>query len=160
MSVRTWNNAGLFNLATSEGVTVDLTAPTGGEVSLKSTHMSCIGLCNLDAEYSGFKDEESGVGSCEFCIKTGSNEKVTPVQQVMTENQFEATNVILQHGESYKIAVACYNIIGERSVDVFSPTVKIDNTPPEMVGFFTTNMKGSTHYLSDEAEQDVSSEEH
>ena len=136
MSVRVWNNAGLFNFLTSKGVIVDLTAPVGGEVSLKKTYTSCIGSCKLTAEFSGFKDEESGVESCEFGIKSVGNRTVTPAQPVTNGSQIEANNLILEHGESYKMAVACYNTIGERSVDVFSSPVKIDNTPPEMVRVF------------------------
>jgi hypothetical protein len=133
MTFRVWNKAGLFNLATSEGITVDLTAPVGGKVSLNKTYMSCIGRCGLTAEFSGFKDEESGVGICEFSIKTVNEETVLHVQPTTNENQIEANDLIFQHGESYKIAVACYNTVGERSLDVFSPPIRIDNVPPEKV---------------------------
>ena len=37
------------------------------------------------------------------------------------------------HGQSYRIGVACYNNVGQRSSDVFSPPIQIDNTPPEEV---------------------------
>ena len=137
MTVRVWNNAGLFNFVTSEGVIVDLTAPLGGEVSLNNTYTSCIGRCKLTAEFSGFKDEESGIGSCEFSIKTVGDQTVMPVQPVTNGSQIEANDLILEHGESYKMAVACYNTIRERSLDVFSSPVNIDNTPPETVRLFS-----------------------
>ena len=133
MTVRVWNKAGLFNLATSEGVTADLTAPVGGRVSLTRAHMSCVGSCRLMAEFSGFIDEETGVEKCEFSIKTVNDVTVIPVQPTISENQIEVNQISLDHGKSYKIAVACYNSVGERSEVVFSPPLRIDNTPPEKV---------------------------
>ena len=133
MTVRVWNKAGLFNLASSEGVTADLTAPMKGKVSLNKTYTSCVNHCNLIAEFSEFTDEESGVESCEFSIKTVKDVTVIPVQPATSGNQIEANQISLQHGESYKVAVACYNTVGERSDDAFSPPLKIDNTPPEKV---------------------------
>ena len=131
MTVRVWNKAGLFNLATSEGVTADLTAPVGGRVSLNRTHMSCVGGCGLMAEFSGFMDEETGVKRCEFSIKTINDVTVNPVEPTTSENQIEVNQISLDHGKSYKIAVACYNGVGERSELIFSPPLRIDNTPPE-----------------------------
>ncbi len=133
ITVRVWNKAGLFNVATSEGVTVDLTAPVEGTVSLNKTYTPCVGRCSLSAEFSGFKDEESGLAGCEFSIKTVNDVIVMPIQPTASENQIEANYLPLQHGQSYKIAVACHNAVGERSLDVFSPPIRIDNTPPEKV---------------------------
>ncbi len=133
MTVRVWNKAGLFNLASSEGVTVDLTAPVAGTVSFNKTYMSCVGRCSLTAEFGGFKDDESGLASCEFIIKSVNGGTVTLVQPTTSENQIEANYLPLQHGQSYKIAAACHNTVGERSLDVFSPPIRIDNTPPEKV---------------------------
>jgi hypothetical protein len=133
MTVRVWNKAGLFNVATSEGVTADLTAPVGGKVSLNNTRMSCVGLCSLMAEFSGFTDDESGLENCEFSIKTVDDVTIIPVQHIASESLIETDQISLQHGHSYKIAVACYNTVGDRSQDVFSPVIKIDNTPPEKV---------------------------
>lgn len=133
MTVRVWNKAGLINVATSEGVTVDLTAPVGGKVSLNKTYMPCVGHCSLIAEFSGWEDDESGVGSCEFSIRTMNDVTVTPVQPTANEGRIEADDLALQHDQSYKIAVACYNTVGERSSDVFSPPIQVDNTSPEKV---------------------------
>ena len=133
MAVRAWNKAGLFNVATSKGVTVDLTAPVGGKVSVNKTYMSCIGRCSLTAEFSGFEDEESGVGLCELKINTMNEVTVMHNQLRGRKYQIEAKNLTLEHGESYRIAVACYNTVGKRSSDVFSPTIHIDNTQPEKV---------------------------
>ena len=138
MTVRVWNKAGLFNLATSEGLTVDLTAPSGGKVSLNKTHMSCVGGCSLTAEFTGFKDDESGVRNCTFSLKTVNEITVTPHQPTTSESRIEAKFLKLQHGESYKIAVACYNTAGERSLDVLSAIVRIDNSPREKVRWTST----------------------
>ena len=134
MTVRVWNKAGLFSVATTKGVTVDLTAPVGGKLSLNKTFISCTGRCSILAEYRGFEDKESGVGTCEFSIKTIDGITVMPVQHTTNANQVEAKDLILQHGQSYKIAVACYNTVWERSLEVFSSPIRIDNTPPEKVG--------------------------
>jgi uncharacterized DUF497 family protein len=110
-----------------------LTAPTQGKVSLNKTYTSCIDRCSLTAEFNGFKDEESGIESCEFSIKTVNEVTVTPAEPTTSENQAEAKYLTLQHGESCKVAVACYNTVGERSLDVLSPRIRIDNTPTEKV---------------------------
>ena len=133
MTVRAWNKAGLFNVATSGGVTVDLTAPVGGKVSLNKTYTSCIGHCGLTAEFSEFEDEESGVGLCEFKVNTMNELTVMRDQLATNEYQIKANNLTLEHGQSYRIGVACYNDVGQRSLDVFSPPIRIDNTPPEEV---------------------------
>jgi hypothetical protein len=133
MTIRTWNKAGLFNLATTEGVTVDLTPPTSGEVVLNLPYTPCQRTCSVDATLSGFMDEESGIKSCEFIIKTMNGTIVTPVQASTRENQILATNLTLTHGKRYKIVVACVNLFGERSMEVESAALTIDNTPPEKV---------------------------
>ena len=135
MTVRVWNKAGLFSVATSEGVTVDLTAPVKGKVSINKTHTSCVGRCSLTAEFSGFEDDESGLGTCEFSVKTIDEEAVIPVQPTTNEYELEAKDLTLQHDQSYKIAVACYNTLAERSLDAFSPPIRIDNTPPVKVRY-------------------------
>ena len=133
MTVRVWNKAGLFNVATSEGVTVDLTAPIGGKVSLNKTYMACFVHCNLTVEFSGWEDEESGVESCEFSIRTIYEITVMPAQPTTNKGQIKADDLKLQHDQSYKIGVACYNTVGKRSADVFTPPIRVDNTPPEKV---------------------------
>ena len=133
MTVRVWNKAGLFNVATSEGVMVDFTGPVGGKMSLNKTYISCVDRCSLMAEFSSSEDEESGVGSCEFSIRTMNDEILTFVQPKSNEALIEANDLSLKHGESYTIAMVCYNTVGGRGADVFSPPILVDNTPPEKV---------------------------
>ena len=135
MTVRVWNKAGLFSLGTTEGVTADLTAPVRGKVSINKTYTSCIGRCSLTAEFSGFEDDESGLETCEFSVKTIDEVTVVPVQPTRNEYEIEANNLTLQHDQSYKIAVACYNTLAERSLDAFSSPIRIDNTPPVKVRY-------------------------
>jgi hypothetical protein len=145
MIVRVWNKAGLYNVATSEGVTADLTAPVGGKVSLNKTHTSCVGVCSLMAEFSGFTDDETGVESCEFSIKTVNDVTVIPFQPTTSnENLIQVNQISLQHGNTYKIVVACFNTLGERSQDVFSPPIQIDNTPPEKVRITIDHTKSAS----------------
>lgn len=133
MTVRIWNKAGLFSLDTSEGVVADLTAPVTGKVSLNKTHMSCAGHCSLAVEFSGFEDKESGINGCVYSIITQDQTSVMPVQSTTSQNEIEVNYLTLQHGESYQVIVACDNVVGLRSIDVFSPPIRIDNTPPEKV---------------------------
>jgi prophage DNA circulation protein len=128
-----WNKAGLSRVSTSEGVTVDLTAPIRGQISVNKIYMPCIGGCSLAAELSGFEDEESGISSCEFTVETVNNMTVMAAQYTKSPTQTETKLLTLQHDESYKVAAACYNTLGERSMDALSKPIRIDNTPPEKV---------------------------
>ncbi|XP_028398913.1 uncharacterized protein LOC114522435 [Dendronephthya gigantea] len=131
MTVRVWNRAGLFSLAHSKGVTVDLTPPTSGEISLKPLYMPCLETCRLGATFGGFIDNESGIKDCKFRIKTANGSSVTTAQATSTKNRLIASNLTLKHGENYKITVVCTNNLGEKSEEVDSQLVRIDNSPPE-----------------------------
>ncbi len=133
MTIRVWNNAGLFDLATTEGVTLDLTPPISGQVLLNPPYMPCLETCSLRATVSGFIDEESGIERCAFSIRTSNGTTVTPAQDTTSENHILAANLTLVHGANYKIVVVCTNFLGERSTEVESAPVRIDNTPPEKV---------------------------
>ena len=133
MTIRVWNEAELFSLASTGGVTVDLTPPMTGEVLISQRFMPCSETCSLGATFGGFVDDESGINRCEFSIKTSGGLTVTSPRATTTENHIRANNLMLKHGESYKIAVVCINNLDERSLDVDSSPVRIDNTPPEKV---------------------------
>ena len=133
MTIRVWNKAGLYSLATTNGVTVDLTPPTSGNVALHPLYMPCLTSCSLRATFSGFMDEESGMKLCEFSVKDTNGTVVTAAQTTTSESHALAANLTLQHGGSYKIVIACINNLGERSTEVDSLPVIIDNTPPEKV---------------------------
>ena len=133
MTIRTWNKAGLFNLATTEGVTVDLTPPTSGKVVLKLLYMPCWKTCSLGAKLSGFMDDESEIKQYEFSIKNIDGTTVTPAQASTRDSHVLATNLTLVHGERYKMVVVCLNGLGERGMEVESEPLTIDNTPPEKV---------------------------
>ena len=100
MTVQACNKAGLFNVATSGGVTVDLTAPVGGKISLNKTYTSCIGHCGLTAEFSELEDEESGVGLCEFEVNTMNEITVMRDQLAANEYQIKDNNLTLEHAWS------------------------------------------------------------
>ena len=133
MTIRAWNKARLFRLATTKGVSVDLTPPTSGVVEVNTFYMPCMEKCDLRATFSGFTDEESGIERCEFSIRTSNGKTVTAPQVTTNKNDLLATNLTLKHGESYKIVVACVNFLGTRSKEVESAPVRIDNTRPEKV---------------------------
>ena len=136
MSIRVWNKAGLFSLATTKGVSVDLTPPTSGVVVFNKAYMPCVERCSLSASFNGFIDEESGIKRCEFSIKSTNGKTVTAPETTSDKNDIMAANLTLVHGESYKIVLACVNVLGARSTEVESAPVRIDNTPPEKVRQF------------------------
>ncbi|XP_028399031.1 uncharacterized protein LOC114522524 [Dendronephthya gigantea] len=131
MTVRVWNRAGLFSLAHTKGVTVDLTPPTSGVIFLTPYYMPCTETCNLSATFRGFVDDESGMRDCEYSVKTSEGTSVTPAQVTNSKNNLLTPNLRLNHGGKYKIAVICTNILGEKSNEVESHEVIVDNSPPE-----------------------------
>ena len=133
MMVRVWNKAGLFNLAHTKGVTVDLTPPTSGIISITPNYMPCLETCNLSASFKGFHDDESGMEGCVSSIKAANGETFIPAQVTGSTNHMLASNLTLRHGEKYKIEFICTNNLGERGKEVDSNEVKIDNSPPEKV---------------------------
>ena len=133
MTIRVWNKAGLFSLATTDGLMADLTPPTSGQVTLKPTYMPCMGTCTLLATFSGFIDEESGIKYCEFSVEVTNGTIISSVQTTTAKSRIQTSNLTLTHGTSYTIVVSCVNSLGERSMHVHSTPVTIDNTPPEKV---------------------------
>ncbi|XP_028399030.1 uncharacterized protein LOC114522523 [Dendronephthya gigantea] len=131
MTIRVWNTAGLFNLAHTEGVTVDLTPPTSGIISIKPNYIPCLGNCSLSATFKGFLDNESGMENCNLRIKAAGGESFIPAHVTGSTNHILASNLTLRHGEKYKLAFICTNNLGERSREVDSQEVNIDNSPPE-----------------------------
>lgn len=130
LTIRVWNKAGLFNLATTEGITADFTPPVSGQVVLDKFYMPCVAQCSLTATFSAFKDEESGVKNCKFSVKSANGSIVAPVKLTTSEKHAVANNLSLRHDEKYQLAVTCMNILGEQSAEVYSAPVTIDNTPP------------------------------
>ena len=133
MTIRAWNKAGLFNLATTQGITADLTPPSSGHVVPDNLFLLCVNRCTLAATFDGFKDEESGIKHCEFVVQNTNGPKMTPVIQTIGGNRAVASDVQLQHNEMYQIVVTCINNLGETSIEAYSSPVTIDNTPPEKV---------------------------
>lgn len=136
-SIRVWNKAGLYSLATSNGMIADLTPPDSGKISINASYMSCAGRCNMSAELKDFEDKESGIAHCDFTIMASTNSTVIAIQTLnQTRNEINVLKVYsvpLQHGESYNFVAECYNKLEERGAMVFSSAILIDNSPPEKV---------------------------
>ena len=133
MTIRVWNKAGIFTLATTEGITTDLTPPISGLVLPDNLYMPCINRCTLAAMLRGFRDSESGIKNCVFNVKSSNGSAVGPGKYKTNTNRTVATNLSLEHQGTYQITVTCVNSVGESSKEIVSPTVKIDNTPPTKV---------------------------
>ena len=133
MTIRAWNKAGLFSLATTEGIKADFTPPINGQVTVDNSYMPCVNRCTLTATYSGFNDDESGIKNCEYSVKTANGSILAPAKLITSGNRAMAHNLRLQHEEMYQLAVTCINMLGEKSDEVHSPPVTIDNTPPTKV---------------------------
>ena len=133
MTIRAWNKASLFSLATTEGIKANFTPPINGKVMVDNSYMPCVNCCTLTATFSGFKDDESGIRNCEYSVKAANGSIVAPTKLITSGNRAMAHDLRLQHKEMYHLAVTCTNMLGEESVEVYLPPVKIDNTPPAKV---------------------------
>ena len=133
ITVRVWNNAGLFNLASTQGVQADLTAPISGYVIVDNLYMPCTNRCTIHATVSGFKDDESGISYFEYTVQSSSGSVVVPVKRATSNNHIEVDGLQLQDGKNYQLVVSCVNIVGGKSKQVYSSPVVIDNSPPEKV---------------------------
>ena len=133
MTIRVWNMAGIFTLATTEGITADLTPPISGLVLPDNLYMPCVNRCALAATLRGFRDGESGIKNCVFSVKSSNGTAVGPGKYKTNTKRTVATNLSLEQQGTYQIAVTCVNSVGESSKEIASSTVKIDNTPPTKV---------------------------
>lgn len=133
MTIRVWNMAGIFILATTEGITADLTPPISGLVLPDNLYMPCINRCALAATLRGFRDGESGIKNCVFSVKSSNGTAVGPGKYKTNTKRTVATNLSLEQRGTYQITVTCVNSVGESSKEIASSTVKIDNTPPTKV---------------------------
>lgn len=135
MTIRVWNKAGLFSLATTQGITADLSPPSSGHVVPDSLFLPCVNRCTLAGTFNGFKDDESGIKRCEFVVQNTNGSKMNPIKQTTGENRAVANDIQLEHNEMYQIVVNCINNLGETSIGAYSSPVIIDNTPPEKVSW-------------------------
>ena len=132
VTVRVTNGAGLFTLATTEGVKIDLTPPFLGDVIPVTDFTQCVSNCLLIANVTSFKDEETGVKSCSYAIKN-STHFITNFTKNGLDKVIEANVLQLVAGEKYFITVRCENNVGLVTEKVSTVPVLVDDTPPTKV---------------------------
>lgn len=133
MTIRVWNKAGLFSLQTSQGVTFDMTPPKAGKVLIAKKYMSCFGNCSISGALREFEDKETKIKSCQYKIENENGSVIYPAKETINKNTIVAINLNLTHGKHYVVLVTCKNYLGIESIEVNSPSIIIDNTPPEKV---------------------------
>ena len=134
VTVRATNRVGLTATASSNGVTVDSTAPQAGSVlDGVAADIDFQGsVTRIDANWSGFTDAESGLVRYEWAIGTsagGTNVQV--FTDVGTATTASNTSLPLASGGIYYVTVRATNGAGLTTV-VSSDGVKVDATPPSV----------------------------
>ncbi|MEI8374410.1 MAG: hypothetical protein WCJ35_16420 [Planctomycetota bacterium] len=138
VSVRSTNGAGLQSTATSNGVTVDTTAPTvsrtpndgaGTDITYQTS------TATLSANWAGvFADEQSGITVYEWAIGTtsgGTDVQVYTIAGTMTSAT--TSGLSLTSGTMYYASVRATNGAGLQSAAT-SNGVTVDSTPPTISG--------------------------
>lgn len=132
ITIRVQNGAGLYTVATTDEIKVDLTAPSVGQVIPMNDITSCTTNCTLVANVTFFQDGESGVKSCSYAIRNSSH-FITDFVGNGLDKTVEATGLHLVAGESYYTVVRCENNVGLVAERVSTIPVLVDDTPPTKV---------------------------
>lgn len=144
VTIRVTNGAGLFTLATTDEIRVDLTAPFIGNVIPVTDVTQCVMNCTLAANVTVFKDEESGVKSCRYAIRNSTHLILDFVNNGLQET-LEAKHLQLVAGERYHIIVRCENNVGLVTEKASTIPVLVDDTPPTKVSA-TLKTRDPTHH--------------
>ena len=131
LSIRVTNGAGLSTVTATNRTKADLTSPVLYDVVPQFNFASCVTSCNLAANITGVRDEESGVRSCSYAIRNSSSLLMDFVDNGLNTT-VEASGLQLLAGEYYYIVVRCENNVGLTTEKV-SSLVMVDNTPPSKV---------------------------
>ena len=140
VNVRAFDNAGHSVMASSDGVTIDLTPAELGLVEHGLWSGDASRYTNRDdlvlMRWSEVTDAESGVFEFEYALLTTpvlddtGNPDITPFVAIGLGNQAAVTNVELQHGSVYYGAVRATNGVGLTSIS-YSRGLLVDLTYPE-----------------------------
>ena len=133
MTVCSFNNAGLSTCVTTDGVLIDVTAPTAGIVLTGEPLLGQLYQSNtsfLVARWSAFEDVHSDVREFQVQVADKSSGSITqPFTSVGLRLEALLSNLMLQSGETYTVKVQAVNYAG-LSVDSRSAGITIDSTPP------------------------------
>lgn len=132
ITIRVQNGAGLYTVATTDEIKVDLTAPSVGQVIPINDITSCTTNCTLAANVTFFQDGESGVKSCSYAIHNSSH-LITDFVDNGLDKTVEARGLQLVAGERYYTVVRCENNVGLVAERVSTIPVLVDDTPPTKV---------------------------
>ena len=131
ITVRVKNGAGVYTVATTDEIKVDLTAPSVSKVAPTYDITSCTTNCTLVANVT-FQDRESGVKSCSYAVRNTSHFIADFVNNGLSKT-VEAKGLQLVAGERYYTVVRCENNVGLVAERVSTIPVLVDDTPPTKV---------------------------
>lgn len=132
ITIRVQNGAGVFTVATTDEIKVDLTAPFVSKVIPITDVTSCVTNCTLVSNVTFFEDRESGVKSCSYAVRNSSHLIADFVNNGLGKT-VEATGLQLVASERYYTVVRCENNVGLVTEEVSTVPVLVDDTPPTKV---------------------------
>ncbi|XP_028399178.1 uncharacterized protein LOC114522645 isoform X2 [Dendronephthya gigantea] len=131
--VRAINMVDLRTDATSDGFTVDSTAPVSGQVAIVVPSPSNFEIHQITARWENFMDAESDISQYEVCLGTTEEEcDEIDFQFVGSNINHTFTGHELRHQETYYVTVKATNNAGLSTL-VSSNQIKVDLTPPSPV---------------------------
>ena len=133
VTVRVWNQAGLYTVATTEKVQADFTPPLPGQVVPTDDVISCTSNCSLMSNISGFTDQESGLNICRFAIRNHDKRFITSFVPFNPPTLASARGLTLEHGQRYYTIVSCTNNVVLETKVSSDIGVLVDVTPPTKV---------------------------
>jgi alpha-tubulin suppressor-like RCC1 family protein len=181
-SVRSKNGAGLYSdITSSEAITIDLTPPSGGKITLPGTcNNGFLGSLNtLIGVKIEFTDNESKIDqyisqiiSVNDFITDSSPTNINPITPALNAI-INFNNLNLTEGGQYKVVLKARNTAWEWSDVVESPVFTVDTTPPELAfstkdvlynrldtvnDSFTVTEKGKVHIVIYNPDSSISSD--
>jgi hypothetical protein len=132
VTVRATNGAGQTVNATSDGVTVDSTAPAAGTVNdgAGADVDGQTSTTTIQANWSGFADSQSSIAGYEWAIGTTSGgTQVQGFTSVGLATSASNGSLSLVSGTTYFVTVRATNGVG-LTVTATSDGVTVDSTPP------------------------------
>ncbi len=121
------------NPASSDGVTIDTTAPVAGAVfdgdTVDADYQGSTTI--LKANWSGFSDSGSGITSYQWAIGTSpGGTQVQGYTDVGNVTLGKTTNLTLDNGKTYIVSVRAMDGAGNQGSIAFSDGIMVDAEPP------------------------------
>ena len=145
MSVKGTDNTSKFDIATTDGVKMDFTAPISGVVNDGSIEKGIdLEFGNspneLSANWSGFVDPPvngagSGIASYSYAIETEAKKAdIVPWTEISLNESVSHEGLTIEDGVSYYFSVIAIDGAGNSSRAISSNGLTVDLTPPTTVG--------------------------